>query len=71
MVVYLLIAAVVLVVAYYMANEFYGVACTKGYTEKKYFWICFWLGFAGYLLVIALPAKHNKAENIADELPEI
>lgn len=70
-IVYLLIAVVAIGVSYYIANEFFAVASAKGYTEKKYFWICFWLGLPGWLLVIALPAKQNIIDTVSEELPEI
>ena len=43
--------------AFFFAHEFYVVACDKGYNSSKYYWICFWFGIVGYLLVIALPTK--------------
>lgn len=61
---------------YYIANQFEQVANDKGYTDKKYFWICFWLGMIGYIMVAAMPyraekviAKNKKA--VTYELPEI
>lgn len=60
-----------IVLAVYIANRFSDVAAMKGHTERKYFWICLWLGWIGYLLVIALPDRSNTATSIADELPEL
>lgn len=55
--VYLLALVVFFVLAYYDAKWFYEVAEKKGHHDRKYFWICFWLGWVGYLLVIALPDR--------------
>lgn len=48
---------------WYMAQQFYIAACDKGYNERKYFWICFWLVAAGWLLVVALPDKSSHLHN--------
>lgn len=42
---------------WYLAEQVYEAAQAKGFPDKKYFWITFWLGLAGYLLVIALPDR--------------
>lgn len=68
--VYLLALAAVLVLAYFYAKWFYEVAEKKGHHDKKYFWICFWFGFIGFLLVIALPDRGNGQMEITD-LPEL
>ena len=70
-VVLLLVAVVALWLAWYLANQFYEVATRKGFTDRKYLWICFWLGLPGWLLVIALPDWSNNVPVISDELPEI
>ena len=44
----------------FIADEFYKIARDKGYTDKKYFWICFWLGFIGYVMVAAMPQKNKE-----------
>ena len=54
-IVYLIILAAVICLLWYIAKQFEEVAQKKGYTDKKYFWICFCLSTVGYLLVIALP----------------
>lgn len=65
--------AIVFTLAYYTAKWFYEVAEEKGYHDKKYFWICFWLGYIGIPLVIALPDRGagQQREIAADELPEL
>lgn len=67
---YLLFVAVLLVFAYFIAHWFFEVAEEKGYHSKKYFWICFWLGVVGYLLVIALPDR-GRGSDIFGELPQL
>lgn len=53
---------VVLWLWWLIADEFSTIAEYKGYTDRKYFWYCFWFGLVGYLMVIALPVKNNKSE---------
>ena len=40
-----------------IANVFGEIAEEKGHEKKKYFWYCFWLSLAGYLMVVALPDR--------------
>ena len=67
----LLMAILVLWVDYLIAKEFYKAAQYKGYSEKKYLWICFWLGVVGYLLVVALPDRGASINVVSDELPDL
>lgn len=71
---YILAAAVVyLVVAWFVAKEFYKAAVARGWPQKKYFWLCFLLPLAGYLLVIALPDRGGAALGsfVSTDLPEL
>lgn len=43
----------------------------KAIPEKKYLWICFFLGMVGYLLVIALPNRASAKVEANDELPPL
>lgn len=56
---------------YFIAKWFYEVAMKKGHRDKKYFWICFWLSWIGYLLIIALPDRGSAEKMISDELPDL
>lgn len=56
---------------WYIAKQFEEVAEAKGYTDKKYFWICFWLGAIGYLLVVALPDRASTIQVPSEELPDL
>lgn len=47
--------AILLIVDYFIADEFRMIAQCKGYCGRKYFWWCFFTGIIGYLMVIALP----------------
>ena len=38
-----------------IAAAFYDIAQKKGHSEKRYYWLPFWLGVVGYCLVAALP----------------
>ena len=51
---------VVIVLARYFANCFYDIACMKGFHDRSYFWISFFFGIVGYLLVVALPDRKNE-----------
>lgn len=66
-------AAAALAADYYVAKEFYKAAVMKGRSEKKYFWLCFVLTLAGYLLVAALPDRGGAAMTSleSDDLPEL
>lgn len=67
-IVYLIILAVLLYINHVIATMFYNIAVSKGHTERKYYWLSFWLSMIGYCLVAALPdlyarpAKENKNE---------
>jgi len=67
----LAVIVALLYLQYIIAKEFYSAAVTKGYSNKKYLWYCFFLGMIGYLMVIALPNKIVTTNQSADELPEI
>ena len=45
--------------------------CWTGSDRSFSLGFCFWFGFAGYLLVIALPDRGNQMKVISDELPDI
>lgn len=55
----------------YVSELFYNVAADKGYSDRKYYRICFWLGLPGWLLVCAMPDRGNAAPVISDELPDL
>ena len=69
----LLLVIAAAVISYAVAKEFYKAAVARGWPEKKYFWICFLLPPAGYLLVIALPDRGGPATGsfISSDLPEL
>ena len=53
----LFIFSIWLLISCCISSQFQKVAEDKGYAETKYFWLCFFFGIVGYLLVIALPNK--------------
>lgn len=70
-------AALLFWIQYLIAREFYTVALAKGYDQKKYLWLPFFLGLIGFLLVVAppdrkapvqTPVQHPAAQ---DELPDL
>lgn len=70
-VLYAVLAVVVFILHCYITVLFFEVAQAKGFQDRKYLRICFWLGTVGYLLVIALPDRGNTQQAISDELPEL
>ena len=64
-------ACLVLWILWYVAKQFFEAAKAKGYNDRKYLWICFWLGLPGWLLVCALPDRGNSVPVISDELPDL
>lgn len=67
----LIVCIALLVLDWFVATCFFEVAEAKGYHDQKYFWLCFWLSFVGYLLVIALPDRGNSQQAANDELPDL
>lgn len=69
----IVLAAAFIAVDYFVAKEFYKAAVMKGWASRKYFWISFFLLFAGYILVAALPDRGGKDMSVfcSDDLPEI
>ena len=67
------IAIAFLAADFFVAKEFYKAAVMKGWASKKYFWISFFLTFAGYILVAALPDRGGKDMSVfcSDDLPDI
>lgn len=70
-IVYLIVAAAIIWLLWYLAKQFEEAAQKKGYTDKKYFWMCFLLGTIGYLLVIALPDRGDSHQAAIEELPDL
>lgn len=66
----LIIPVVVLVVNWLAAGKFEQIAGEKGYAG--YFWWCFFLGLAGWIMVAALPYKKGASRpgKKAASLPE-
>ena len=67
----LLIGAVLIFLDFLIAGWFFEAAEAKEYHNSKYYWICFWLGLPGWLLVIALPDRGNAPQVVSDELPDL
>ena len=67
----LLIGAVLIFLDFLIAGWFFEAAEAEGYHNSKYYWICFWLGLPGWLLVIALPDRGNAPQVVSDELPDL
>lgn len=40
-----------------ITNAYAKCAQEKGYEKRKYFWLCFFFGMIGYVVVAALPDK--------------
>ena len=57
LVVILVILIVMLIVWIKIARNMARIAADKGYTERKWFHYCFWLGLVGFLMICAMPDK--------------
>ena len=53
--VYIIVLAVAIVLHLYIVHVATEIAADKGYTERKWFHICFWFGIFGFILVAAMP----------------
>lgn len=61
----LALIAAVLWVTVFIAREFSAIAHAKGYDERRYWHVAFWLGLVGYLIIIGLPDKNTRnAQNL-------
>ena len=49
-----------LVVWFKAAKNMARIAADKGYTERKWFHYCFWLGLVGCLMICAMPDKNRR-----------
>jgi hypothetical protein len=67
----LLFLIIFFAIDYSVSYEFEKIAKEKGH--QGYFWWCFWLGFIGYCMVIALPDRNlaEKGTQTIDELPDL
>lgn len=45
---------------YSVSKNMARIAADKGYTEKRWFHYCFWLGLVGILMVCAMPDKNRR-----------
>ena len=52
-----LVLLIAVLIWFKAAKNMAGLAADKGYTEKKWFHYCFWLGLVGFLMVCAMPDK--------------
>lgn len=55
---------IAIIIAFVVASEFATIANEKGYEGTKYFWYTLFLGMIGALMVIALPDRNSKINNV-------
>ena len=56
-----LIPLVLMILVWFKASKNMArLAADKGYTERKWFHYCFWLGLVGFLMVCAMPDKNRR-----------
>lgn len=69
----LIIPIAALAAHYFVAQEFYKAAVMKGWPQKKYFLMAFFLWIIGYMLIMALPDRGGNFRTavISDDLPDI
>lgn len=66
----IVLVLVYFILAFVIAGWFSEAAGEKGYSSSKYFWICFFMGLVGQLLVIALPDR-GRGVDASGEQPEL
>ncbi len=52
---YIFFALIGIVVGLLFCFKFSSIAAEKGYSATSYFWLCFFFGMIGYIVVAALP----------------
>ena len=57
---FLLVIALILIIWFKAAKNMARIAADKGYTERKWFHYCFWLGLIGFLMICAMPDKNRR-----------
>lgn len=71
----MLLVLVIFLVIYldvFIAQQFDEIAVMKGHLDKKYFWIAFFLGIVGYILIAALPDRNSAPyENKSISVPPL
>lgn len=60
LVIVLLVLILAIVIWYKIAKNMARIAADKGYTERKWFHYCFWLGLVGFLMICAMPDKRRR-----------
>lgn len=60
LVIVLLVLVLAIVIWYKIAKNMARIAADKGYTERKWFHYCFWLGLVGFLMICAMPDKRRR-----------
>lgn len=55
----------------YIAEAFYDAALNKGFVDRKYYWLTFFCGIVGMLLVVALPQPMGMHKQPSQNLPEL
>ena len=63
---YIIAIAISLLISFIFADKFASLAEDKGYAKSGYFWLCFFLGTVGYIMVAALPdlTLHDKLNQL-------
>ena len=67
--VYIIALIVVIVLHLYVSSVASGIASDKGYSESKWFHICFWFSVFGFIIVAAMPdLKARELQNETNKL---
>lgn len=56
----LVVLVVWIIIWFKAAKNMARIAADKGYTSRKWFHYCFWLGLVGFLMVCAMPDKRRR-----------
>lgn len=64
--VYVVILIVALIIDYFIAKQFEDIAEEKGFSQKRNFWIPFFFGLVGWIMVAALPDRGKQTVEVSE-----
>ena len=66
---YIIGITIIITIYLTICMRFSMIAADKGYSGNSYFWVCFFLGIIGYIMVAALPdqAMYSSIQNLKKE----
>ena len=67
--IYIIVIIAILALNGFLASNASDIANEKGYEKKKWFHMCFWLGFIPYIIIAAMPDRYLQAKQ--DKMNEL